>query len=285
MTLVQILLAVAFLAVLAYWELVVAEGVHLGPRVVAWLYDLFARRYNNIKQFDPSYEEWFLGAPLTLVLRDVPASPDGDSSSLGGLRPLVLDVATGTGRLPITLLAQEGFRGRVIALDSSRGMLTEAARATRDVSDRLTLVWQDASRLPFDDNAFDAVTCLEALEFAPNTRQALSEIIRVLRPGGVTLLTNRVGPWAKFLLGHTQSRAAFEVMLHSLGLERVQSQTWQVEYDLVWARKPGPAKEPGGLVWRCPHCGGPMTRGDDSFVCGVCGRAHRIAPDGVIEMM
>ena len=36
------------LALLAYWELVIAEGAHLGPRVVVWLYDLTARRYDGI---------------------------------------------------------------------------------------------------------------------------------------------------------------------------------------------------------------------------------------------
>jgi ubiquinone/menaquinone biosynthesis C-methylase UbiE len=219
-----VLLALALLALVAYCELVIAEGVHLGPRVVIFLYDLVARRYDNIKQFDPSYEAWFIGEPLAAALQGIPD-------------PLVLDVATGTGRLPITLLAQEDFCGRVIALDSSRRMLAQAARATRDLSDRLTLVWQDASHLPFGDDTFDAVTCLEALEFMPDTRRALREVVRVLRPGGVVLLTNRVGPWAKFLPGHTQSRAVFEVMLSTLGLERIKTQTWQMEYDLVWARK------------------------------------------------
>jgi hypothetical protein len=73
----------------------------------------------------------------------------------------------------------------------------------------------------------------------------LCEMIRVLRPGGVALLTNRVGPWAKFLPGHTQGRAAFEAMLATLGLERIRTQTWQMEYDLVWARKPGSAPDAG----------------------------------------
>jgi len=269
-------LAVVILAILAYWELVVAEGVHLGPGVVAYLYDLVARRYNNIKQFDPSYEAWFLSEPLACVLHDIPM-------------PLVLDVATGTGRLPITLLAQGGFRGRVIALDSSRQMLAEAAHVTFGAPDRLALIWQSANRLPFDDDTFDAVACLEALEFMPDTGQALSEIVRVLRPGGVTLLTNRVGPWAKFLHGHTQSRTAFEAMLAMLGLERIQTQTWQVEYDLVWARKPGSGRNGSAKllahILRCPQCKGPMTHGEDSFTCGTCGRAYPVAPDGVVEMM
>jgi len=286
MTLALVLAAIALLAGLAYWELVVAEGVHLGPRVVTLLYDLVARRYNNIKQFDPAYEEWFIGEPLALMLSLMRDSPVGESPFLGDPRPLVLDVATGTGRLPRTLLAQPNFAGHIIGLDSSRAMLAQSAP---NASNRLTLIWQDAVRLPFDDNTFDAVTCLEALEFMPDTRKALSEIIRVLRPGGVLLATNRVGLWAKFLPGHTQSPPAFEALLSSLGLERIQTQTWQVEYNLVWASKRGRAASRGDKSWpdilRCPDCGGPLARVDHSVVCDACGRVSRIAPDGVIELM
>ena len=285
-TLALILAAVALLAGLAYWELVLAEGVHLGPRVVTLLYNLVARRYDRIKQFDPAYEEWFIGEPLAQALSQWHASPDRESPSLGGLRPIVLDMATGTGRLPRSLLAQPSFSGRIIGLDSSRAMLAQAAL---DASDRLTLIWQAAARLPFDDDAFDAVTCMEALEFMPDTRTALGEIVRVLRPGGVLLVTNRVGSWARFLPGHTQSPRAFEALLAWFGLEQIQTQTWQVEYNLVWAIKPGRAVrlEARSLadILQCPDCGGPLARVDQSVICDTCGRVSRIAPDGVIELM
>jgi ubiquinone/menaquinone biosynthesis C-methylase UbiE len=273
MNLALALSAAAILAALAYWELVLAEGVHLGPRVVALLYDLIARRYDGIKQFDRGYEEWFLGEPLAQALACA-------------RHPLVLDVGTGTGRLPRTLLAQPSFAGRVVGLDSSRAMLTQAAH---NATDRLTLIWQDASRLPFDDDAFDAVTCLEALEFMPDTRQALGEIIRVLRPGGVALMTNRVGLWARFLPGHTQSPKAFEELLCSMGLEHIQTQTWQVEYNLLWAVKSGHTSpveaRPLADLLRCPDCSGPLARVDGSVICDRCGRVSRIAPDSVIELM
>jgi ubiquinone/menaquinone biosynthesis C-methylase UbiE len=116
-------------------------------------------------------------------------------------------------------------------------MLSHAARDTQALRDRVTLVRQEVHHLPFANNAFDAVTCLEALEFFSDTRQALQEIMRVMRPGGVLLATNRVGFWARFLPGHTQSRPAFEAMLAALGMTGINTQTWQVEYDLVWAIK------------------------------------------------
>jgi ubiquinone/menaquinone biosynthesis C-methylase UbiE len=270
------LAAFVVVGALAYWELVVAEGVHLGPRIVTLLYDLVARRYNSIKQFTPPYEEWFLGEPLAQALK-------------AGEPSLVLDVATGTGRLPTTLLKQAGFRGRVIGLDSSRAMLAQAARDTHSIADRLTLIWHSVQRLPFDDGVFDAVTCLEALEFFPDTRKALKEMQRVLRPGGLLLATNRVGLWAKFLPGHTQNRSAFEAMLAVMGMVDIRTQTWQVEYDLVWAIKPGQAarQDESALeqVLRCPRCGQALARADSSFTCAACRRAYPIAVDGVIEMI
>jgi len=267
---------VALVAAAAYWELVVAEGVHLGPRVVALLYDLTARRYDKIKQFDAAYEEWFIGEPLAQALAHLP-------------EPSVLDVATGTGRAPLTLLRQASFQGRVIGLDSSRLMLTQAAQNTRDLADRLTLVWLEATLLPFEDGAFDAVTCMEALEFMPDTRRALSELVRVLRPGGVLLVTNRVSSWARWIIGHTQSRPVLEALLKSLDLASVQTQTWQVEYDLVWAIKPGHAArleaKPLLDILHCPQCSGRLAQVDHSIVCRACGRVSPITPDGVIELM
>ena len=278
LTFVLLLLAVVVIAALAYWEIGMAEGVHLGQRVVTWLYDLIARRYNGIKQFEPFYEKWFIGEPLALALENIPA-------------PLVLDVATGTGRLPITLLAQPEFHGQVIGVDASRRMLAQAAQSTHPHAPCLLLVWQNALALPFDDGSFDAVTCLEALEFMPDTRRALQEMLRVLRPGGLLLVTNRIGPWRKFLLGHSQTPPAFEALLQSLGLECVHTQTWQVEYDLVWATKPGAQMRTRctslvGLL-RCPRCKNRLAQiapERPALVCSTCSRQYPTAPDGVIEL-
>ncbi len=49
---------------------------------------------------------------------------------------------------------------------------------------RCTLAVGNALTLPFADNAFDKIVCSEVLEHIPNYRQALSEISRVLKPGG-----------------------------------------------------------------------------------------------------
>jgi ubiquinone/menaquinone biosynthesis C-methylase UbiE len=269
------LLGLVLLGLLAYWQLVTAEGTYLGPRIVALLYDWSARAYERIKQFDAGDEQWFLGLPLTRALELIPA-------------PLVLDVATGTGRLQRALMRQPAFDGRIIGLDLSRRMLRQAVRRTAPFADRLTYIWQDARNLPFDDDTFDAVTCLEALEFTPNPREVLVELVRVLRPGGVMLVTNRVGRDAKLLPKRTFPRDEFEQVLQEFPLEDVKAQRWQMDYDLGWAVKAGEPRG-GGIrplpeILCCPACGGRLSRRADAFHCTACARAYPIADDGVIEM-
>jgi ubiquinone/menaquinone biosynthesis C-methylase UbiE len=271
------LIAVGIVLVLAllYWQLVIAEGAYLGPKAVTLLYDWSAGSYNSIKQFQKRYERFFLGEPLARALAQIPD-------------PLVLDVATGTARLPRTLFDDGDFQGHVIGLDYSRKMLHEAARMTTPWSENITFVWKDARDLPFPDNTFEAVTCLEALEFMPNTEQAVRELVRVLRPGGILLTTNRIGTLASFLPGHTQDKASFEALLRSAGLEMVRTRVWQEDYDLVWALKSGvmtrtSTQRSAGDVLRCPQCGSALVPTSESVLCER-EHAFAIGEDGVIEL-
>lgn len=268
-------IGLALLGLLAYWQLVIAEGTHLGPKVVTLLYDLSAQAYERIKQYDPGDEQWFLGLPLARALELIPA-------------PLVLDVATGTGRLPRAVLRQPPFEGRVIGLDLSRRMLHQATKLTAQFADRLTYIWQDARNLPFDDNTFDAVTCLEALEFTPNPHAVLTELVRVLRSGGVLLTTNRVGRDVKLLPGRTFPRDEFAEVLAEFPLEDIKVRPWQMDYDLAWAIKAGEPR--GGSIrplvefLRCPACMGHLERQTRVFQCTECSRTYPVADDGVIEL-
>ncbi|MBN1261330.1 MAG: class I SAM-dependent methyltransferase [Anaerolineae bacterium] len=268
-------LGAVLVVALLYWQLIIAEGAYLGRRVVTLLYDWSARVYDRIKQFDPGYEQWFLGLPLSRALALVPD-------------PLILDVATGTGRLARTLFRQQGFHGRLIGLDLSRRMLREAVKATEPWADRIIYLWRSAGRLPFPDDTFDAVSCLEALEFMPSAEQVLFEMLRVLRPGGLLMTTNRIGKDARLLPGRAYSEQAFEGLLRATGFEMVRTQPWQEDYDLIWARKAG-VGEPVGLrrledILRCPGCGERLYRETDSLVCAQDAHRYPIAADGVIEM-
>jgi len=87
---------------------------------------------------------------------------------------VVLDVAAGTGDFSRELSRQQL---RPIACDLSYNML----RAARDVSDR---VQADASALPFGWASVDGVTCGYALRNFTDLEKSLTEMARVIRPGG-----------------------------------------------------------------------------------------------------
>ena len=263
---------------LAWWLLVTTEGVYLGQRVVTALYDLYASRYDRIKGFDPETEAAYLGERALRALRDVAA-------------PLVLDVATGTGRLPLALLEMPTFNGHVWGVDLSRRMLRVAAAKLDPYDGRARLLWGPAERLPFVDGVFDMVTCLEALEFLQDQRAALAEIARVLRPGGVLLTSRRRGRDARLMPGRALDARRLARVLEEAGFADLDLVAWQVDYDLVWARKPqGAAARAGGLrplveVMRCPACASAaMAACEDALRCAACGARWPIAADGVIEL-
>ena len=97
----------------------------------------------------------------------------------------VADVGCGNG-LHLSELQRREHRGTVVGMDLSLVML--AAARTR--SDACLLVG-DAQRLPFADASFDCVLAMHMLYHVPERDLAISEMRRVLRPGGVALaLTN-----------------------------------------------------------------------------------------------
>ena len=107
---------------------------------------------------------------------------------------LFLDAGTGFGRHAFEA-ARRG--ARVVALDyadaettATRATFAAMAFAGEINGDRLVGVLRgDATRLPFRDGAFDCIITSEVLEHIHNDTQALSELARVLRPGGTLATT------------------------------------------------------------------------------------------------
>lgn len=265
-------LIAAGIVVLGWWLLIETEGVYLGRRVVIWLYDLYAGRYDDIKHFRKEYDHMFLAQPIMERLAPIK-------------QPLVLDAATGTGRLPLALLQHAHFQGRVIALDLSRRMLRQAATKLDD--SRVTLLGCPAEHVPFADNTFDLVTCLEALEFMEQPDAVLRELIRVTRPGGLLLITNRVR--TRTMPGKIWTDDEIARKLQSMGIGQVEIQDWQVDYDRVWAYKKGDSlptlARPLAEVLRCPVCDKAlMMESGGGWRCPNCGAFAPIASDGVIEL-
>jgi SAM-dependent methyltransferase len=80
-------------------------------------------------------------------------------------------------------LRQQG--ARPVAFDLSRGQLSEAVRLSAATGVAVPLVQAEASRLPFRDAAFDlACSAYGAVPFVADSAAVMSEVARVLRPGG-----------------------------------------------------------------------------------------------------
>jgi demethylmenaquinone methyltransferase/2-methoxy-6-polyprenyl-1,4-benzoquinol methylase len=97
----------------------------------------------------------------------------------------VLDVATGTGDLALELARRVGPQGAVVASDFSEEMLTRArAKAPSDGSAPVTFEWGNALELPYADGEFAAATVGFGARNFSDLDRGLSEMARVVRPGG-----------------------------------------------------------------------------------------------------
>lgn len=99
----------------------------------------------------------------------------------------VLDVAAGNGNATLAF-ARRG--GSVTSTDYVPTLL--AGAQMRAEAEGLNIDFQiaDVEGLPFEDASFDAVTSTFGVMFAPNQKQAASELMRVVRPGGKIAMAN-----------------------------------------------------------------------------------------------
>lgn len=102
----------------------------------------------------------------------------------------VLDIGAGTGIVALSAAQRVGLSGKVIAIDFAYGMLSRA-RGTCHVSrPQVLLAQMDAEFLGFPRESFDRVTCAFSLFQFIDMPQALVQMHRVLRPGGIVALSN-----------------------------------------------------------------------------------------------
>ncbi|HXP20752.1 MAG TPA: demethylmenaquinone methyltransferase [Streptosporangiaceae bacterium] len=139
------------------------------PGDVSAMFDAVAERYDLLNDVLSLGQDrrW-----RSVVARAVAAGP-GD---------LVLDIAAGTGTSSRTFTTAGA---RCVACDFSLGMLRVGARGPAGL---VSFVAGDALRLPFADQAFDAVTISFGLRNVADPDAALAELLRVTRPGGTLVI-------------------------------------------------------------------------------------------------
>ncbi len=147
-----------------------------------------------------NYERYFvptIGKPLASRVLEIAALQPGER---------VLDVACGTGIFARLAAKQIGDEGRVAGLDLNPGML-ESARVANGGGAAIDWHQGSAEFMPLPDDSFDVVVCELGLQFMADKRSALSEMFRVLAPGG-RLIVGVGGPTPKpfDLFGEALSR-------------------------------------------------------------------------------
>ncbi len=272
------ILVLLFVGFLLDREVYFYEGAHLGPRVQSWLYDRWSKKYDAGKRESQLYDDEMLAQPLLEELRQVP-------------EPFILDFATGTGRLSYALLSRSEFRGRIVAVDLSQGMLEEAAAK---VKGRVDLARTDSGvdflrhqslPLPFPDATFDVVCCLEVLELMPDMQAALQEMSRLLRPGGI-LLTSR-GTEESGRKAKVKSRAELTSILQACGFENIQITKWWKLFDRVLANKNG-TSSPVSMksltdILQCPSCHQVRwLKTSHALKCEQCGKELPLTPENIV---
>lgn len=128
----------------------------------------------NYKHLFPSYRQRWLFVKELL-------------EDLHGVRPAqrMLHVGAGEGDID-RLLA--GYAREVVSCDINPDDVAFAAQLNADLA-HVKYAVEDGTALSFSDASFDTVVCLETIEHVDDPERLLSELARVLRPGGALVLT------------------------------------------------------------------------------------------------
>lgn len=148
-----------------------------------------AVRY-DLKEQERVYEKWAAFYDRIYLKLLEPAQRETAHAAAASGRD-ILEIGVGTG----LVLRYYPPDSRVIGADLSVPMLRKAVEKveTQNLSHVRGLVCMDACRLGFPDASFDAVTVPFVITLVPDPEGALSEIARVLKPGGAIVIASRLG--------------------------------------------------------------------------------------------
>lgn len=119
----------------------------------------------------------------------------GKALEIGPEKGLILDVGTGTARIPI-FICQERWEWQIIGIDLSQNMLIIGEKNIKEagLEDRIKLESVDAKNLPYPDRNFEAVISNSIVHHLPDPLPFWRELKRVLKPGGGIFIRDLLRP-------------------------------------------------------------------------------------------
>jgi ubiquinone/menaquinone biosynthesis C-methylase UbiE len=99
----------------------------------------------------------------------------------------ILDVGTGTGVL-LPFIWGKATEGKLVGIDFSYKMLEKAKKWT--INKDISVINGVVGAIPFKTESFDRVICFSAFPHFPDKQRALSEMTRVLKPGGLLIVAH-----------------------------------------------------------------------------------------------
>jgi ubiquinone/menaquinone biosynthesis C-methylase UbiE len=227
MKVIRWILGIVASLVAAYWVIVIGEGTYLGRPMVRLIYRFGASIYDSVHESVTRFDSINLGGPIRVALLARPWAPS-------------LDVATGTGRVPLLLARESWYYGAIHGLDLTPQMLELAQTKAQMAGFHERIHWHQGTGdnlQQWPAETFGFVSCLEAVEYFPRPRRAVREMWRVLQPGGTLMISTWTPRHARWLPGKALTAAHVKRLLTQLGCTTIETRSWQSGYDLVLAVK------------------------------------------------
>ncbi len=193
-------------------------------------------------------------------------------------------------------MSEPEFKGHIIALDLSQGMLEQAVAklhastagqtsAVPPLSANVEFLRHIALPLPFAESTFDVVCCLEVLELFPNMDEPLAELTRVLKPGGVLLSTR--GTEESGRKAKVKSKADYGALLQKYNVDKFEIAPWWKLFDRVIGIKNGTSLPVGAkklsAVLMCGSCRQTHWKKEEGVMkCQNCGKELSITKEGIV---
>lgn len=148
---------------------------------------------------------------------------------------MVLDVCCGTGDIT-KAIASANPDVFVVGLDFSASMLDVARKRTQGL-DNVELVEGNAMELPFDDDTFDSAVVSFGLRNTPDYDQVVSEMARVVRPGGIVACLDASVPDNAFIQPFYQFYYKHVMTFLGGGFKHHSEYEWLYESTQAFPRK------------------------------------------------